>query len=140
MDHGAIVKPDHGTIVRRPPRSGDSPRSGNREPTASPTATEGVILTPYEASRLQNIERNNKKLQDLGLPALVSQVGGAEKAGKEILTFSGSPWLFLDLETGGLGEEGNAVQESSIPDASFTSSRERGAFCYHICTDRSVPL
>ena len=63
-------------------RSNDSPRSSNREPTASPTAAEGVLLTPYEASQLQNIERNNKKLQDLGLPALVSQVGGAEKAGK----------------------------------------------------------
>ena len=62
--------------------SSDSPRSSNREPTASPTAAEGVVLTPYEASQLQNIERNNKKLQDLGLLALVSQVGGAEKAGK----------------------------------------------------------
>jgi hypothetical protein len=76
------------------PRSGDSPRSSNSEPTASPTAEEGVVLTPYEASRLQNIERNNRKLRDLGLPALVSQVGGAEKAGKELLESEAVPSLF----------------------------------------------
>ena len=76
------------------PRSGDSPRSNNSEPTASPTTAEGVVLTEYEASRLQNIERNNKKLQDLGLPALVSQVSGAEKAGKEILTSETVPCFF----------------------------------------------
>ena len=76
------------------PSSGDSPRTNNSEPTASPKAAEGVVLTPYEASRLQNIERNNKKLQDLGLPTLVSQVGGAEKAGKEILQPEAVPGLF----------------------------------------------
>ena len=104
------------------PSSGDSPRTSNSEPTASPKAAKGVVLTPYEASRLQNIERNNKKLQDLGLPALVSQVGGAEKAGKKNFTARGSPRSFFDQETGGPAEEGDAVHSSSIPDASFTSA------------------
>ena len=74
--------------------SSDSPRSSNSEPPLDITAAEGVVLTPYEASRLQNIERNNMKLHDLGLPALVSPVGGAEKAGKSILPSEAVPGLF----------------------------------------------
>ena len=40
---------------------------------------EKVPLTAYEASRLVNIARNNKKLEDLGLPALLYEVSGAVK-------------------------------------------------------------
>lgn len=68
---------------------GDSPRISNMETTAAheecapPAAAEPIFLTPYNASRLRNIEMNNTKLEDLGLPAVVSQVGGTEKAQRE---------------------------------------------------------
>lgn len=39
-----------------------------------------VPLTAYEASRLVNIERNNKKLEELGLPSLVSEANLSVKA------------------------------------------------------------
>lgn len=45
-----------------------------------PIAADKVPLTAYEAFRLVNIERNNKKLEDLGLSALEYEVGGAVKA------------------------------------------------------------
>ena len=51
--------------------SGSEPASAGSPSAecASPTAADVTTLTPYEATRLRNIERNNKRLVDLGLPA-----------------------------------------------------------------------
>jgi hypothetical protein len=49
----------------------------------SPPTSDKVPLTTYEASRLRNIERNNKRLEDLGLPALASEVCSQAKEEKE---------------------------------------------------------
>ena len=49
----------------------------------SPPALDKVPLTSYEASWLRNIERNNKRLEDPGLPALASKVCSQAKEEKE---------------------------------------------------------
>ena len=61
---------------------GDSPSEseGGRNRNRRCRTGEKVPLTAYEASRLVNIARNNKKLEDLGLPALLCEVSGAVKA------------------------------------------------------------
>lgn len=56
--------------------------SGSEPASAGSPSAECASPTPYEATRLRNIERNNRRLVDLGLPALVVQVAGAEKAEK----------------------------------------------------------
>ena len=61
---------------------GESPSEseGGRNRDRRCRTGEKVPLTAYEASRLVNIARNNKKLEDLGLSALVCKVSGAVKA------------------------------------------------------------
>ncbi len=56
--------------------------SGSEPASAGSPSAECASPTPYEATRLRNIERNNRRLVDLGLPALLAQVAGAEKAEK----------------------------------------------------------
>ena len=74
-----VVRADHGARVRAL-KARSSKSEGNESPSKAAQETH-VPLAAYEVARLKRIERNKKKLEELGLPALPSQVGAlkAEK-------------------------------------------------------------
>jgi hypothetical protein len=112
---------------------GDSPSNAGQETQ--------VPLSQYEADRLKRIERNKKRLEELGLPALASGVGasghGALKAEKARQPEGPALGRLQVSQQGGVFEE-NKVTESTISDSPVGSCEYPGAFscssCLNLCS------